>query len=119
MSKAISAVLSGLIGLACTLSALCQTCPSLTTSLIPYSGASGWQYGASVTVYIVSNSDDGTFSPDAQNAFRVALSNWNNQVGSAMSLTFNVVDPVHRHTHTSRFSMGMQARVEGHQICAL
>lgn len=65
-----------------------QSCPS-SSSLKAMSGggtsAAGWESGASVTIYIVSNSTTGTFSSDAVNAIETAFSNWNTDLSSGQT----------------------------------
>lgn len=68
MNKGISLLVNGL---GCAFTALGQSCPG---GLAPYSDAvSGWQPGAALTIYIVSNSTSGTFSTDDINAIETAF----------------------------------------------
>ncbi len=93
MGKTIMVTVMLFVFTAVTLSQSCPSSSSLTAMFDETSQtyAAGWESGASIPVYIVSNSTTGTFSSDAINAIETAFANWNADLSSELSLSYNVV----------------------------
>jgi hypothetical protein len=74
-----------------------QSCPS-STSLKPFSGPpspKGWQYGAAVTLYIISNSTSGVFSTGTNSevdAIESAFQRWTDSLNAGLIITPSIVD---------------------------
>jgi hypothetical protein len=92
MKKALYVFVAILVG---TTLGLCEVCPSssdlhgLTSSGVH--DAAGFHSGASLTVYIVSNSTTGTFSTNEVSAIEMAFSDWNSGLASGLTVSYNTV----------------------------